>query len=240
MQPALPHWSAQNEPWQTIARQINRMVDAVNTDSSLMTAQGLNTQRIAGAGTAISGYRRHIGYPMVVVNITATDTGAGKYAGHLFSGNCTAAATTNITMPEGLRDSGNTNALILNIAESASGHRLPMGSFHIGLKAGMTAETPPRMIVLIDSAGPIIFPVLISKIGGADGTQTAPATWTYNVSTVDGITTLGTALAVTRPRPNGSMIPQSGSPAYGTAFYDSSGNIHLWDAGEVQNTTACS
>ncbi len=240
MQPALPHWSAQNEPWQTIARQINRIVDAVNTDSSLLAAEGLNTQRLTSAGTAISGQRRHIGYPMVVVTVTATDTGAGKYAGHVFSGNCTAAATTSINMPEGLRDSGNTNALILNIAEGAFGHRLLLGSFHVGLKAGITAETPPRMIVLIDSAGPVIFPVLISRDGGADGTQTAPATWTYSVSTIDGATSLGTSLTLTRPRPNGSMVPQSGSPAYGTAFCDSSGIVHLWDAGEVQNTTACS
>jgi hypothetical protein len=239
MQPALPQWSAQNEPWQTIARQMNRIVDAVNTDSSLMAADGFNTHRLHNAGSTISPQHRNIGYPMVVVNITAVDAGGGKYSGHLFSGNSTAVASTNITMPEGLRDSGNANALIVNLAESAAGHRLLIGSFHIGLKAGMTAESPPRMIVLIDSPGPVLFPVRISKDGGADGTQTAPATWTYTVTSIDGVITWGTQQPLARPRPNGSMLPQTASPAFALAFQDAGGILRLWDAGEVQNTTAC-
>lgn len=239
MQPALPQWSAHHEPWQTIARQINRIVDAVNTDASLIAADGLNTNRIHSAGSSISGQHRHIGYPMVVVHITAVDAGGGKYAGHLFSGNSNAASSTNITMPEGMRDSGNTNALILNLAECSAGHRLLIGSFHIGLKAGMTAESPPQMIVLIDAPGPVLFPVRISKDGGADGTQSAPATWTYTVTSIDGLITWGTQQPLARPRPNGSMLPQTASPAFAMAFVDATGMLRLWDAGEVQNTTAC-
>lgn len=241
MQPALPHWSAQNEPWQTIARQINGIVDQVNTDSSLITAEGLNTHRVNRAGAAIASRRAAIGYPMVVVHVTALETGGGKYAGHLFSGNSTAAAGANLNLPEGLRDSGNNNALILNLAESNSGpgHALRTGSFHIGLKAGLTDESPPRLIVLIGSAGPVMFPVCVSKDGGADGTQTAPATWTYTVTSMDGLTAWGTQLPLARPRPNGSMLPQTASGAFGMAFVDATGTLRLWDAGEVQNTTAC-
>ena len=239
MQPALPQWSAHHEPWQTIARQINRIVDAVNTDASLIAAGGLNTHRIYSAGSAISGSPRFRGYPMVVVQITAADAGGGKYAGHLFSGNSTAAAGTDISMPEGLSDSRNVNALIVNIPETSAGHRLLSGSFHIGLKAGMTAESPPRMIVLIDSPGPVLFPVRINKDGGADGTQSSPATWTYTVTSIDGLITWGTQQPLARPRPNGSMLPQTGSPAFALAFVDAAGILRLWDAGEIQNTTAC-
>ncbi len=239
MQPALPHWSAQHEPWQTIARQINGIVDQVNTDSSLITAEGLNTHRVNRAGAAIAPRGRAVGYCMVVVHVTALETGGGKYAGHLFSGNSTATAGANLNLPEGLRDSANNNALILNLAESGTGHALSTGSFHIGLKAGLTDESPPRLIVLISSVGAVMFPVGISKDGGADGTQTAPATWTYTVTSIDGLMTWGTQLSLARPRPNGSMLPQTALPAFGTAFVDATGILRLWDAGEVQNTTAC-
>ncbi len=241
MQPPLPHWSAQTEPWRAIAGQINRIVDQVNTDSSLIAGGGLNVQRVNGAGAALAAPARALGYPVVLVNITAVETGGGKYAGHLFSGNSTAVAGTALAMPEGLRDSGNKNALIVNIAEgnAGTGHRLLIGSFHLGVKAGMTAESPPRLIVLVDSAGPVLFPVLITKDGGADGSQTTPATWTYAVTSIDGVTSWGTEISLTRPRPNGSMIPQSATPAFGLAFVDASGTLRLWDAGEVQNTTAC-
>ncbi|MGC9260961.1 MAG: hypothetical protein ACP5I8_12930 [Phycisphaerae bacterium] len=241
MQPALPHWAAQHEPWQTIARQINRLIDQVNTDSSLMAAEGLNTRRINGAGAVLARQRDNIGYSLVIVQLTAPETGGGKYAGHLFSGNATTVADTKVTMPEGLRDSGNKNALILNLAESngGAGHRLPTGSFYIGLKAGLTNESPPRLIVLVNAAGPAMFPVGVSKDGGADGTQTAPATWTYTVTSIDGLTTWGTQVPLARPRPNGSMLPQTTAAAFGMAFTDAAGTLRLWDAGEVQNTTAC-
>jgi hypothetical protein len=241
MQPPLPHWSAQSEPWRTIAGQVNRMVDQVNTDSSLIAGGGLNLQRVHGAGAALASPAGLLGYAVVLVNITAVEAGGGKYAGHLFSGNSTAAAGAALAMPEGLRDSGNKNALILNMAESnaGTGHRLLAGSFHLGVKAGMTAESPPRLIVLIDSAGPILFPVRITKDGGADGTQSTPATWTYTVMSIDGVNAWGTQVPIARPRPNGSMIPQTATPAFGLAFVDASGIPRLWDAGEVQNTTAC-
>ena len=241
MQPALPHWSSQSEPWQTIAEQINRIVDQVNTDSSPAAGDALTAHRIHTAGAAIAPHSTNRNYPIVLVNVTAVETGGGKYAGHLFSGNSTASASANLAMPEGLRDSGNKNALILNIAESNSGagHRLLIGTFHLGIKVGLTAETPPRLIVLIDSAGPVFFPVRISNDGGADGTQTAPASWTYTVNTIDGLTSCGTFIPLARPRPNGSMLVQTASPAFGSAFVDAGGTLRLWDAGEVPNTTAC-
>ena len=241
MQPALPHWAAHHEPWQTIARQINGLVDQINTDSSLIAAEGLNIQRVNSAGATMARPRDPGGYGMVVVQLTAPETGSGKYAGHLFSGNATSVAGTNVNMPEGLRDSGNTNSLVVNLAESNdnAGHRLLKGSFYIGLKAGRTNETPPRLIVLINAAGPVLFPVGISKDGGADGTQTAPATWTYTVTSIDGQTTWGTQVPLARPRPNGSMLPQTTATAFGMAFTDATGTLRLWDAGEVQNTTAC-
>ena len=239
MHTPLSHWNASTRPWQDIARQVNQIIDQINTNSSLLTGANASTSRIPGAGTAIvQQAQRSVGG--FIVKLTAVETGAGKYAGHIFSPNCQSSPSANLAMPEGLADSGNTNALVLNLLESApsSTHLLPLNSFHIALLAGYTAESVPRAVLLIAAAGPGLFPVQITRDGGADGTQTSPATWTYTVLTVDGSQTLGTRVSPARPRPNGSRIVQSPSPAYGTAFYVS-GSLLLWDAGEIAATTAC-
>lgn len=84
---------------------------------------------------------------------------------------------------------------------------------------------------------PGLFPVKVTKDGGSDGTSSAAASWTYTVKTLAG-STLGTGVAVTRPRPNGKMTYQSGSSGYGLAFYDGT-TLKLWDAGEVPTSGAC-
>ncbi len=143
-------------------------------------------------------------------------------------------------MPEGLTDSGNVNALVLNLLENspATTHLLGLNTFHIGLLVGYTAEAVPRSVVLICAAWPAMFPVQIKKDGGTDGSQSAPATWTYTVLSADGSQNLGSLTPLARPRPNGSQIIQTASPAFGMAFF-SAGQLILWDAGEVPSTTAC-
>jgi len=83
-----------------------------------------------------------------------------------------------------------------------------------------------------------VFPVTVEKTSGSDGSLTTTASWTYTVRTLAG-TTLGTGVAVTRPRPKGLMTFQAGSAYYGLAFYDSSGALILWDAGEIPTMGAC-
>lgn len=87
------------------------------------------------------------------------------------------------------------------------------------------------------------FPVKIEKTSGSDGTASAPAGWLYTVRTLpwngtSGGATLGTGVGLSRPRPNGGMIFQTGSVGYGEAFYDGS-TLRLWDAGEVPATYDC-
>lgn len=80
------------------------------------------------------------------------------------------------------------------------------------------------------------FPVQVEKTGGSNGTATTPASYTYTVRDLQG-NTLGTAVPVTRPRPNGEMTYQAGSSGYGLAFYASDGStLILWDAGEIEST----
>ncbi len=240
MHTPLSHWNASSRPWQDIARQVNRIIDQINTNSGLSAGGTTSISRVSGAGTALIQHRQRSAGGFIV-KLTAVETGEGKYAGRIFSPNCQTSPSANLAMPEGLADSGNTNALVLNLLESAPNgtHLLALNSFHIGLLAGYTAESTPRAVLLIAAAGAGLFPVQIEKDGGADGTPTAPATWTYTVRTLDGSQTLGTLVSVGRPRPNGSRIVQTASPAYGTAFY-SSGSLLLWDAGEIAATTACS
>jgi len=238
----LPHWFARRQPWRDIADQVNRIVEQVNTDAALTASEGMELRRLTGGGAAVS-VLNNAASRLVVVKITATEEGGGKYAGHLFTGNSTAQASQNISLSEGLTDTNNNNALVVNLAEAGCGasHRLVMGSYHAGLIVGKTArENSPRAIVLIRSETAAVFAVQVSKDGGADGTATTPASWTYTVKTVDDSITLGTGVVLARPRPNGSMVVWGASPAFGLAFYDANGTLRLWDAGEIPATAACS
>ena len=102
--------------------------------------------------------------------------------------------------------------------------------------------TGTKWAVLQLGAGPRgVFPVTVEKTGGADGTQTTPATWSYTVRCKgwDGTAaTLGTGVSLARPRPNGKMTFQAGSAGFGEAFYDGV-TLKLWDAGEVMNLGVC-
>lgn len=84
-----------------------------------------------------------------------------------------------------------------------------------------------------------LFAVRVEQTGGSDGNSTTAASWTYTVRDVSSTVTLGTVVAVARPRPNGLMTYQSGSTGFGVAFYDDDGTLKLWDAGEVPTTGAC-
>jgi hypothetical protein len=79
--------------------------------------------------------------------------------------------------------------------------------------------------------------VLVEKDGGADGTATNSASWTYTIRNLAGIT-IAEDVEQTRPRPNGMMTVQAGSNGYGIAFRSGT-NTLLWDAGEVPTTTTC-
>jgi|GEM_PF-5726183 hypothetical protein len=190
---------------------------------------------------AVALHRPHAqGWRTLIARIIAFEQGAGKYAAHLLFGNSTATASENLSLPEGLSDSGNNNALLVNAGEIGGSHQLPLQSVHGGVFVGMTAESPPRAIMLLHSSGPVLQPVQVKKDGGIDGTQTAPASWTYTLLSLDGTLTYATQTPLARPRPNGSCVPPSANPAFGTAFVDAGGMWRLWDAGEIPATAPCS
>jgi hypothetical protein len=81
------------------------------------------------------------------------------------------------------------------------------------------------------------FPVLVNQVGGANGTNTTKATYTYDVTDLFG-NALGTAVAVARARENGSVVLAI-APKYGVAFYSADGTLILWDAGETYGTAPC-
>jgi hypothetical protein len=85
------------------------------------------------------------------------------------------------------------------------------------------------------AAGPPanLFWVAVQKTGGSNGTQTTAASWTYTVREIEfPNSTIGTAIAVTRPRGHGEMDFQAGTTGRGLAYYDANGYLKLWDAGE--------
>ena len=100
--------------------------------------------------------------------------------------------------------------------------------------------SPPNRVGGI-AAQPTLFAVKITKTGGADGTSTTQATWSYTVKDLLGVT-LGTSVNLRNTangnRPNGKTTFQS-ADSYGLAFYDGA-TLVLWDAGEVPTVDTCS
>ena len=232
MHTSLPLWSAREEPFRAIAGHVNEIIHQVNTNAALLGADSLTLTRLAGGGAVIGTTAAPAGPRMTVVKITAVETGGGKYAGHLIIANSCASAADNLALPEAMIDTGNNNALVLNLAENGLGdvHTLALNSFHSALGVGYTAESPPRAIALIYAIGSPVFAVTVTQTGGYNGTSASPASWTYRVQTADATVTLGVNIELTRPRPNGSMAPGN---AFGLAFYQANGNLQLWDAGEI-------
>ena len=81
----------------------------------------------------------------VVVQITGTAGGGGKYNGQILSGSSTASSTGTLAMPEGM--GGSTSALILNEEEDGqAGHRIASGAYAVGQLVGNSAGTAIVMI----------------------------------------------------------------------------------------------
>jgi hypothetical protein len=100
-----------------------------------------------------------------------------------------------------------------------------------------------RWVVVI-SVIPIVRPVLLSNVGGSDGTSSSPATWTYSVTDAllgtliyDNANAINptTAPHLCKRPPVGSMLNASA----GTGYYDSSGVFILLSFNEVPNPSAC-
>lgn len=175
---------------------------------------------------------------LVVVKITASGQD-GKFSGQIGRGRSTAGTANALAMPEGLEFTEAGTCLVLHLAEDGlPGHRwLRTGSYVLGKVVGRTAATNPLPIVMV--VGPkdgMTFAVAVTKDGGADGTQTTAATWTYTVKSLGG-QTLGETVPVSMQRPFGKRkhYPTSG---YGLACFNGTGLI-LLDAGEVEETGGC-
>jgi hypothetical protein len=86
----------------------------------------------------------------VVVQISAAAAGAGEYSGKVIGGAAMASGATDLSMPAGMVIPASDNALILNVEEDGEpGHRLKNGSYALGVVRGMTADSPPRAIVVV-------------------------------------------------------------------------------------------
>jgi hypothetical protein len=173
----------------------------------------------------------------VTVKITSAASGGGQYNGRILTGQSTADGSGDLALPEGMTVPDADDCLVINLSESVvSGHEIANNSFRTGRVVGVTTAGL-RIVVVSGGGGSATFAVKVEKTGGSDGTSTTAASWTYTVKDLAG-TSLGTAVAQSRPRPNGKMTFQTGSSGYGTAFYDGA-TLKLWDAGEVEGTGAC-
>lgn len=127
----------------------------------------------------------------------------------------------------------------LNLNEYLSGsHTLPVGTpawvFQI-YDGGTTTDGPQRRLVFASPQSATMIGVRVTKDGGANGSKTTAASWTYTVKDLSSTTTFGHNVPVRKPRPNGKM---NFGTVYGTAFYDA-GILILWDAGEYPDTGGC-
>lgn len=170
--------------------------------------------------------------------------GGGHYNARSVSGITTATRAGNEVQPDGMTVVGDEDILFVNLFENGTTkHVLPQGTFFYGRIVGYDRTNLLKKVEGYCLPPGVHFAVKVEKTGGSDGTKTTKATWTYTVRTIawngsSGGDTLGTGMAVTRPRANGKRAFQAGSTGYGVAFYDN-GTLKLWDAGEVKGTAGC-
>ncbi len=130
----LTNWQAKQP---LSATHLNEVVDTVK-------------ELMAKHGELFSDYAT---YTPVLVKITSSASGGGKYNGRILDGLNTAAATGNLAMPEGMTVPTADDCLILNLSENAaSTHTIADNSWSPGLLVGQTAAGL-RVVALADRVG---------------------------------------------------------------------------------------
>jgi hypothetical protein len=81
-----------------------------------------------------------------------------------------------------------------------------------------------------------LFEVSLASDGGATGSKTATATWTYTAKSLSGGITYGTHLTPKRPRRNGTDT----AATLGAGYFDKTATFQLYEALEGRGTMACS
>lgn len=242
METKLGRWSTEIDALRPAADGINTIVDRVNSLDASAGAPGTLVQAIPTAGVAVASVLRRELTPFPVK--VTTSLGDGNYGARRFAGTIQ-YTSGSLSVPGSTVDPGADNILLVNLGEASAGAPLTPGAWVVAVSIGVAAlpsGAPVALCVCGPSAG-AMFPVKVSEAGGAQGTASAPASYTYSVTAISGATLLsggGAAsdIALARPRPNGAVTAGSG---YGVAFYDAATppNLVLWDAGEVPATTAC-
>lgn len=123
-----------------------------------------------------------------------------------------------------------------NLAEPSGSHlvRQQLVELSYGLDQTVSDHPIPNLRYWFTMSPPQLIPVLVETDGGSDGTKTTTASWTYTISSLDGIS-IATEVVLTKGRPKGTAVPGTG---YGLIFYDGT-SIVLWDAGELYGTGGC-
>lgn len=82
------------------------------------------------------------------------------------------------------------------------------------------------------------FAVKCTKDGGSAGSDSTTCSWTYTVKALDG-TVLGAAISPTKYRlPNHEYVDLP-ADSIGAAYFDETGTLRLWDAGEIPASEDC-
>jgi hypothetical protein len=166
-----------------------------------------------------------------------TATSGGRYwvrASTISAGNPRDAITLNNVGLTG--SSGSDDGIYLFTATNDA--EIPSGVPRHKLKK----NTPVTVRVEVDAGGvprwlfsypiPIgLFPVFLEKVGGSNGTDTDPCSFTYDVADVNG-QPLGSAMAPLTARVAAGMVDPDGAE-HGEGFYNPSGTFILWRVHEV-------
>jgi hypothetical protein len=111
------------------------------------------------------------------------------------------------------------------------------GTVQVMYFAVWDAGSPQQKHYLFYYASPTgMLPVNVSQSGGANGTDSAVPTYTYNATeAISGISITGGPFSVTWGRAKGSVT----AGTHGTGFYNSDGDFVLWQVDEVPDTYSC-
>lgn len=134
------------------------------------------------------------------------------------------------------------------VGKSPGDHRIPNGEIMPATQTlRFTADGLP--IVTVDYGRRDMRPALVTQVGGAQGTPTTWATYTYDCFNMDGGIYPGGPFKVCKPRDKGEVIVQpplslgvvTTTPSAVTLQDGSTSpaGVQLWDAGEARLTFEC-
>lgn len=175
-------------------------------------------------------------FPNVVVTISGEGSGDGSYTGDIMGGEMSGDDASDFAFPQGMGPDDTPCVIFSGTESGRGGHRLGAGQNFPGFVVGHTDDDQAMPIVLIRPDIVSDKRVRLEKVGGTDGDDTTPPSYTYDVFDYDDAQLNTAPVTPLMVRANGSFEPAE--LGIGREQAESPGFALAW-VNEPENTDNC-